>query len=333
LSITNYNDRVPPSLDISTAAAVYSVHSIPSQKRAPLRAIYAIRNRVTGNLYVGSAEHVVRRFRSHLSRLRRGVHHSVRLQWAWRNRGEDAFEFIVIKIISPDEDLIAKEGDAVAALRPAYNFNLRFVDNPMRGRRHSRESIEKMRNNRRGKGLGKRIFSAAHRAALSQALKGKPSPNKGFRYSAASRAKMSESAKRRFASGYVSSRTRPVEVNGMTFFSGRTAAESLGISHPVLVKRIKRGFGRYLDQPDNGEGRRQIPPYVSPKGSAHGGARAIVVDGVQFGSISEASAHFGRSPATLNYWLQRGRAKYADGGRAPHLRSIYKPRAQDTRSA
>lgn len=38
----------------------------PASQGLPVRAVYAIRNRATGNLYVGSSEHVARRFRHHV---------------------------------------------------------------------------------------------------------------------------------------------------------------------------------------------------------------------------------------------------------------------------
>lgn len=218
----------------------------PASQGLPVRAVYAIRNRATGNLYVGSSEHVARRFRHHVNMLNRGVHHSSWLQHSWNKRGRDQFEFIVLEVFPDGVSIVARESEFVRMLKPAYNTNMEFAENPMKGRKHTPESIEKMRLSRLGKKSGPRVFSAAHRAAISVAKKGKP--RKGTPHSLETRYKLSEAAKYRAAQpGYVNPRTRAVEFDGIVYASGKEAAVSTGVSHGHLVALIKKnGRGRYL---------------------------------------------------------------------------------------
>lgn len=56
--------------------------------------IYAIRNTVNGNAYIGSTTNYKSRWFTHKSLLRKGKHHSFILQRAWDKYGEAAFAVI-----------------------------------------------------------------------------------------------------------------------------------------------------------------------------------------------------------------------------------------------
>lgn len=58
--------------------------------------IYTITNQVNGKQYVGRANNFAKRFDSHKAALRRGDHHSIRLQRAYAKYGEDAFYFSIL---------------------------------------------------------------------------------------------------------------------------------------------------------------------------------------------------------------------------------------------
>lgn len=294
----------------------FCIPNLPSQSKAdPISGIYAIRNTVSGRLYVGSADCIGRRFTAHVSQLRRGIHHSKYLQRSWAKHGEGAFEFLILEITS--ENLIAREQHFIDAINPAFNSGP-CAENGMRGKRHTTESIERMVANRRGKGLGSRTFSPAHRAALSAALVGKPSGTLGTKRSAAVRAQMSASAKLR------TDRTgRPVEINGVSYAKGKDAAAALGVFQSKIVIMIKRGHGRYLDVPSDGTPLKPLVPYKAAKGSLHPGSRAVMIGDIRFGSITEAAAHVGLKPSSFAYWLHRGKATYADGGPPPPMHSRY----------
>lgn len=59
-------------------------------------AIYIIENTVTGKLYVGRSNKPKRRKNQHFRRLKKGVHHSKKLQIAYDRYGRDCFKFSII---------------------------------------------------------------------------------------------------------------------------------------------------------------------------------------------------------------------------------------------
>lgn len=71
--------------------------------------IYMIRNVIDGTVYVGSGKVIQNRWKSHRSLLRRGKHHSPKLQRAWNRDGEQAFAFSVLEVVELEADLMDKE--------------------------------------------------------------------------------------------------------------------------------------------------------------------------------------------------------------------------------
>lgn len=221
------------------AVARYSVNTIPVQnKSAPVSAVYAIRNLRSGNFYIGSSEHVVRRLRAHLSELRRGIHHSLRLQMAWTARGEDVFEFSILRYC-PVRDLIDFETEFVQRLAPVYNTAI-CMDNGMRGRRHSPEAIAKMKENRKGKGCGPRVFSDEHKRAISRARMGfKCGPRPPM--STAQREKIAAAQRLRMSDIRNNPKTKPVLVDGVRYECCRDAARALKVHATRISDLIRSG--------------------------------------------------------------------------------------------
>lgn len=234
-----------PSDEFLSGRLFFDLRDLHSEVQ-PCRGVYCIRNKRSRNIYIGSAANVRRRLIAHLSQLRRGIHHSLRMQWAWATNGESVLEVSLIEIVADDVDLLAMESRLVALLQPEYNFS-ECVDNPMRGRRHSAEAIAKMSANRLGKGCGPRVFSEAHCAALKAAARPGPNLNRrGEKRPRKTCLKMSAAVRAQFAKGRVSGRTRPVAIDGVVYPSGKDAAAALGVSQTNIIYKIKRGRGQYL---------------------------------------------------------------------------------------
>lgn len=109
--------------------------------------IYQILNTANGQRYVGSSFCVRRRFNDHLRTLRRKEHHNVHLQRAWNKDGEAAFVFTVLAVVERPEQLTTEQRllDSIAESGEAcYNMAISAVA-PMRGRKFSAESSERMR--------------------------------------------------------------------------------------------------------------------------------------------------------------------------------------------
>lgn len=87
--------------------------------------VYAIRNKATGKVYVGSSSNIAVRMASHRANLIRGNHHSKRLQSSWIKHGEESFEFFVV-LVCGRENLIVYEQIVIdffhAATRDGYNM-------------------------------------------------------------------------------------------------------------------------------------------------------------------------------------------------------------------
>lgn len=59
--------------------------------------IYKIENIITGKIYIGSATNFNHRWRIHIKRLNKKIHHSKELQEDWLKFGIDAFKFEIIQ--------------------------------------------------------------------------------------------------------------------------------------------------------------------------------------------------------------------------------------------
>lgn len=121
--------------------------------------IYAIENLVTGKKYIGSAKNFKRRKANHFDLLRRGRHHSIKLQRSYHKHGAEKFS-IQPMIYCAAKDLLMYEQRAIDVYRAAeigYNVNPAA-----------------------GSNLGRRL-SPKTRALLSAVRKGVPLPLSGFR--------------------------------------------------------------------------------------------------------------------------------------------------------
>lgn len=128
--------------------------------------IYSIRRCNSQRAYIGSAARIHRRWLEHLRSLRRGAHHSVKLQRAWNKYGEDNFRLTIIEIVSDISILIDREQywmDALSAYKTGYNTRPQAAS--QLGFRHSPETIKKFRA---------RQCSDETRARISRAKRGKP---------------------------------------------------------------------------------------------------------------------------------------------------------------
>lgn len=104
--------------------------------------IYQIRNVQNGKCYVGSAVSLRRRKAVHFYELRKGKHHSAKLQNAYGKHGEEAFVFEPLFICAKGM-LLFYEQRALDVLTPAYNI-VKTAGSRM-GHKVSEETRAKMR--------------------------------------------------------------------------------------------------------------------------------------------------------------------------------------------
>ena len=91
---------------------------IISNDRRP--GVYLIVCLPTGESYVGGSLCVTRRFQQHRYELRRGDHHSTRLQAAWDQHGEAAFSFGYL-VKCEEVDVLRYEQHFLDVLKPEFN--------------------------------------------------------------------------------------------------------------------------------------------------------------------------------------------------------------------
>lgn len=85
--------------------------------------VYAITNRFDGKCYIGSSVNIDARFKQHQALLRKGTHHSAKLQRAWDKHGADAFEFAPLLYCAPEKQpRLCYEQRAIDVLKPLYNI-------------------------------------------------------------------------------------------------------------------------------------------------------------------------------------------------------------------
>lgn len=139
--------------------------------------IYEIVNTINGKRYVGSAVTIRGRFAVHRMMLRRGEHHSPKLQRSWDKHGEVAFAFRKLLVCSR-ENLLMYEQIAMEALQPEYNI-LRVAGSALGHKWNEAQREEaRVRNTERNPFKGRK--HSPETLALMAAVKvGKPSPIKG----------------------------------------------------------------------------------------------------------------------------------------------------------
>lgn len=71
--------------------------------------IYKITHVSSEKMYIGSAVSIRRRITTHKHSLKKGSHHSQKLQRAWNKYGEDAFEFKTVLVCSRENLLMYEQ--------------------------------------------------------------------------------------------------------------------------------------------------------------------------------------------------------------------------------
>ena len=139
--------------------------------------VYAIRNTVTGGLYIGSTSNFNRRWAKHTRELRKGVHHSGHLQRAYSKYGSGSWELSVVEYVEDQHKLLEREQAWINFFRPNYNIS-KFAGSPTRGLKFSDETRKKMSDAQKGR---KRApFTEEHKARISLGKTGKKMSDKAL---------------------------------------------------------------------------------------------------------------------------------------------------------
>ncbi len=130
-------------------------------------AIYAIVNRQTCDMYIGSAVRLNRRWSEHRRALCRNLHHSAPLQNAVKKHGFDSFDLEIVEFVKDKCQLITREQFWINFFKPKYNA--RKIANSPLGTKHSAETRAKMSASAKLRG-----FTEEHKKNISLAKRGVP---------------------------------------------------------------------------------------------------------------------------------------------------------------
>lgn len=196
--------------------------------------VYAIKNRLNGKVYVGSASlKFTIRTEYHRSRLRKGIHENIYLQRAWNKYGAKSFVFVILEKCSPNDCLKREQYwmDFYRSYERSNGYNICPTAGSMRGTKWTEER----------KQLG---FSIETRAKMSAARKGrKLSPEsiekrtakqKGLKRTELTKARLSA------ASSTPLARQRKSE-NGKRIWRNRSEERRREIGLKISAALIKRG--------------------------------------------------------------------------------------------
>lgn len=199
-----------------------------------LTGIYSITNTVSCRVYVGSATYIQRRFAQHRHALRKGTHHSPRLQNSWDKHGEDAFVFEVIEECHSDA-LTEREQfwiDEMHALCRRRGMNVRPDATSNTGVKRTPEYIAAMSARLKGR---KRPLE--ERLRISEALRGRTvSPETREKIAASRRGKVASDKTRAKISAANAGRDKSV-------FDKMSASSKRRWSNPAERERY-REIGR-----------------------------------------------------------------------------------------
>jgi group I intron endonuclease len=158
--------------------------------------IYQIQSKTKPErIYIGSAISFTKRWRVHLSYLRRGDHHSVKLQNHYTKYGEGDLQFSIL-LLCEKEDLIKVEQAYLDTYHPW--FNVRLIAGSALGWKHSEETKQVMSKKATGrKSPNKGVtFSDEHKKNLSISHQGQVPWMKGKHVSKESKQKRKDTLAR-----------------------------------------------------------------------------------------------------------------------------------------
>lgn len=114
--------------------------------------IYCIENKIDGKKYIGKDSRLPKRMVFHLRELKKGKHINTYLQNSWNKYGEENFDFYIIEECE-NKNLSEKEVFYIRYLetKSPNGYNCTDGGEGMKGRKHSPETLEKMRVSQTGR--------------------------------------------------------------------------------------------------------------------------------------------------------------------------------------
>lgn len=142
-----------------------TVSPVVDRQAVPVCGIYAIVNVVNGRRYVGSSNHVSKRWRDHIWELSEEKHLNALLQNAWNKHGRDAFTCELVEMVA-EAELLRAEQRHIDANFGGYNL-CPLAGKPPSGRRRGAKHSDETKRRLSARHKGKKL-SAETRARMSR---------------------------------------------------------------------------------------------------------------------------------------------------------------------
>ena len=143
--------------------------------------VYFIKNIIDNKIYIGSSQNLRKRKNSHLCKLRKNKHHCSHLQYAFNKHGEDNFIFIEIEytdnLLNREQYYLDNANHDLLYNTLKHAYAAYGEDHPMYGKRHSKESINKIKLARSRQTIK---HSKETRQKISKGNKGKVFPKEAI---------------------------------------------------------------------------------------------------------------------------------------------------------
>lgn len=232
-----------------------------------IRAIYRIINLTTGKSYVGQSVNVIKRKRQHFSNLRCGRHENDYLQKSYNKYGLSSFKFEVLEKMGvlSDEEVSSREVFWITYY-DSYNSGYNLTIG--------------------GEGTKRRVFSEEERRLISKRVAGKGNPFFGKKHTLEVRKKISTN--------------QSLRTGSKNSFYGKTHSKDWKEKRQLLYKeKVESGW----ISPNKGVPKPLEAVNLMKENMPH--RKEIVVDGVEYPSISECSKRLGLHRATIRLRLSR----------------------------
>lgn len=112
-------------------------------------AVYGIRNKYNGRVYVGSTKNLKLRLQRHFSMLRAGTHKNRKIQKDFTRYGENSFEVVVLSTATNEKSALKFEQIFIEGFENTYNI-LQFVASA-KGRQYTQVTLQRMSDTAKGR--------------------------------------------------------------------------------------------------------------------------------------------------------------------------------------
>jgi len=120
--------------------------------------IYLIYCKSNKKIYIGSSNDIKMRWINHRSSLNNGRHNNIYLQSSWEKYGSKVFIWKIVEICSPNKLLVMERKwfKKTKCCNRRYGFNVVVYPlSPMKGRKHTKETKQKIGKANKGKKVSK----------------------------------------------------------------------------------------------------------------------------------------------------------------------------------